>query len=164
MTFETIDVKQVAFLQLGSMALFMVAIGLALYIMLGLMDKMSEKRNFSLSFKSFLFSLVGIAVFMYLFYWVDDIAADESRSNAKALISNIEQKYDVDEVQLKAFDTVTNPHQTSSQKVNVTVDGTTYMFYLTQDKNTWEPTLEDPPVPGGSDTKSSITADDLLKK
>lgn len=164
MTFETIDMNQAGFLQLGSMASLMASAICGLYIGLGLVDKMSAKRVFHLSFKSFLLSLVGVAVFVSLFYWLDDIAVDIGQSNAKALVSNIEQKYDVDEVQLRAFDTVTDPYQTSSQKVNVKVDGNTYLFYLTQDRNTWEPTLTDPPVNGGNNTNTSLTAEDLLKK
>ena len=166
MTFETIEINKILFLTVSSMAFLLLATLCGIYIGLGLIDKMSDKKyqQFYLTFKTFLLSLVGIAVFMSLFYWVGDIGEDTNRSNTKALVSNIEQKYDVDEVQLKAFDTVTRPHQTSSQKVNVKVDGTTYMFYLTQDRNTWEPTLADPPVPGGSNTKPSITANELLKK
>ena len=70
----------------------------------------------------------------------------------------------MDKVELNEYGAYNSPTKTDKQKIYVVVDGTTYMFYLTQDRNTWEPTLEDPPVPGGSNTNPSITADDLLKK
>ena len=152
MTFETIEITKSFFLMGAIIATLLVAFVLIMNFV------------FSVNFVSFLFFLVGILIFLPLFYWSTIASGDVGRSNAKALVSNIEQKYDVDEVQLRAFDTVTRPNQTSIQKVNVKVDGTTYMFYLTQDRNTWEPTLEDPPVPGGSNAKPSITADGLLKK
>lgn len=84
-------------------------------------------------------------------------------SNREALVSNIEQKYDVDEVVLSGVDVSTQSDRASAQPVNIVVDGSTYTFHLTQDKNTWEPTLTNPPASGGSSTTEHLSAEDLLK-
>lgn len=88
---------------------------------------------------------------------------DTEKSNEAALISNIEQKYDVDDVLLDAPDANVNEEDTRAQNVSVVVDSNVYTFLLTQDINTWEPTLINLPVPGGSSDTMNLSADDLLK-
>lgn len=84
--------------------------------------------------------------------------------NRAALVHNIQEKYEVDEVKLQAYDVITYPTSTNEQKVHVIVDGDAYMFYLSQDKNTWEPTLIDPPINGGNTQDSPpLKAKDILK-
>lgn len=86
-----------------------------------------------------------------------------STDNRAALISNIQQKYDVDEVKLEVYETQTRPETVENQKIHVIVDEELYMFYLSQDKNTWEPTLSDPPTNGGNPSASPLKAENLLK-
>ncbi|MBC9706043.1 MAG: hypothetical protein H9W81_13925 [Enterococcus sp.] len=84
--------------------------------------------------------------------------------NEEALISNIQHKYDVDEVKLEAYGEYTRPEDVDEQKIHVVVEGETYMFYLSQDRQTWEPTLLDPPVNGGNQQNvSPLKASELLK-
>lgn len=90
-------------------------------------------------------------------------AGEIENDNKAALISNVEQKYEVDDIRLEAFGTVTYPEIIKEQKIHVTVDGETYLFYLTQNKETWEPTLSDPPINGGNPMDSPLKAEDLLK-
>lgn len=85
------------------------------------------------------------------------------KSNNAALVSNLQQKYDVDEVLLEDLDTKVVSEKEGKQKINVVSDGVTYTFLLTQDKNTWEPTLSNPAIPGGSAKETNVSAEDLLK-
>ena len=91
-------------------------------------------------------------------------ASDRVDQNKEALISNIEQKYNVDGVKLEAYSVKTYPYVDDEQKIHLVVDGETYLFYLTQDSQTWEPTIIDHPINGGSVNSGSLTAEDLLKK
>lgn len=62
-------------------------------------------------------------------------------ANAQAFENNVKQKYAVDEVYIEYNEnhvTVENPEV---QSVYVSKDGSTYEFYVTQNKTTWEPTL-----------------------
>lgn len=85
------------------------------------------------------------------------------KSNESALVHNIEQKYDVDLVLLDAPEVDVNADDLDPQNVSVVVDSVSYTFLLTQDENTWEPTLINPSIPGGSSETVSLSADDLLK-
>lgn len=87
-----------------------------------------------------------------------------SPQNDAALISNLNQKYDVDEIKLDAYDTYTLSNMVQDQKIHVAVDGNTYMFYLSQNQETWEPTLIDPPINGGNaQDMPVIKVEDILK-
>lgn len=108
-------------------------------------------------------SMIWVIVIGAVTYCVGSIGAESRASNDRALVSNIQQKYDVDEVLLKNGDVITHPKDTDSQPVNIVVDDVTYLFYLTQDDDTWEPTLTNPPLNGGSSEVVNVSADDLLK-
>lgn len=83
--------------------------------------------------------------------------------NNEALLSNIQEKYDVDEVLLEYRGTETKSVYIKDQQVHVLVDGQVYAFDLEQDKETWEPTLLDPAINGGSDEEKNLSAEELLR-
>lgn len=85
------------------------------------------------------------------------------KSNEAALVHNIEQKYDVDLVLLDAPEVDVKADDVGAQNVSVVVDSVSYTFLLTQDENTWEPTLINPSIPGGSSEVVNQSAEDLLK-
>lgn len=90
--------------------------------------------------------------------------ADVESNNEKSLVTNVQTKYDVDEVILHGIDVSVDAEQEDAQNVIVKVDDKTYTFHLTQDRETWEPTLTNPPVPGGSSDTTNLSAEDLLKQ
>lgn len=84
-------------------------------------------------------------------------------ANEKAMVSNIQKKYDVDEVLLEHRGKEITPELTSGEQVYVVVDGITYEFDFEQNPDTWEPTLLDPPVTGGSSEEKTLSAEDLMR-
>lgn len=86
------------------------------------------------------------------------------KTNAAILVSNIEQKYEVDDVLLDAPEANTEAENANPQNVSVVVDGSLYTFLLTQDDNTWEPTLINIPIDDESSEKVNLSAQDILKK
>lgn len=103
--------------------------------------------------------VMGIVSFSAFLFATNRVA-----QNNEALISNIEQKYNVDEVKLASYGVITDPHIDYEQKIHLVVDDETYLFYLKQDRQTWEPTIVDPPINGGSENSGLLTAEDILKK
>lgn len=77
--------------------------------------------------------------------------------------ANIQQKYDVDEVLMEFQGETVSIRSEESQNLYVRIDDKTYLFNLTQDDTTWEPTLADPPINGGMDVTKTVSAEDLLK-
>lgn len=67
--------------------------------------------------------------------------AEVRNEQEKSLISNIEQKYDVDEVLLEYGNDITEPGRLEKGHVSVRVDDKVYTFGLEQDPKTHEPTL-----------------------
>lgn len=84
-------------------------------------------------------------------------------SNREILASNILKKYSVDEVVLDDETAWIDPNEVERQDIHVVVEGKTYVFVLTQDPETWEPKLSDPPIPGGISPSTALSAEDLLK-
>lgn len=91
------------------------------------------------------------------------IRDDAITGNRDAFMANIQQKYDVDEVLLEYRGVKTSPILTKDQQVHVSVDGQVYAFDLEQNPETWEPTLLDPAVSGGSVKEKNLSADELLR-
>lgn len=110
------------------------------------------------------FVVLGIGAFLLVFSFVSmSHNSNMWDKNDEALVSNIEKKYDVDEVVLSSVDVGVVAEKEKPQNVNVVVDGKTYAFYLSQDKDTWEPTLTNPAIPGGSSETETLSAEDLLR-
>lgn len=110
------------------------------------------------------FVVLGIGAFLLVFSFVSmSHNSNMWDKNDEALVSNIEKKYDVDEVVLSSVDVGVVAEKEKPQNVNVVVDGKTYTFYLSQNKDTWEPTLTNPAIPGGSSEIETLSAEDLLR-
>lgn len=89
---------------------------------------------------------------------------DTVKEQSKTIVeSNVKKKYNVDEIRFEAVSVKTKAEKTSEQEVQVVVDGKSYIFHMTQDPETWEPTLTDPPALGGSAKTAELSAEDLLK-
>lgn len=108
-----------------------------------------------------IFSSVVLA-FVALFTVVT-ITGNVTKANDDALVSNIQQKYDVDEVLLEHRGSYIVSESLVNQTVHVSVDGQIYAFDLEQNKDTWEPTLLNPAINGGSAEVKSLSAEDLLR-
>lgn len=88
--------------------------------------------------------------------------------NGEAFVSNLKQKYEISEV-TKIGD-LTSPSaylgfaEMEGETIEIkTTDGTRMLFLVSVDKQTFEPTLENPPVVGGSSMDKVPSAKDLLK-
>lgn len=119
---------------------------------------MAASQKFSIGLLTLTFVFSGfVAIGSY------NMGTQEVRKNDKDLISNIQKKYEVDEVLVEYRGNITNPTATEYQQVHVSVNGKVYAFDLEQNENTWEPTLLDPAVSGGSAKGENISAEELLK-
>lgn len=72
-------------------------------------------------------------------------------SNKQAFENNLKQKYGIEKVYLSFDGKSVSPTATEVQSVFVKIDGAIHEFYVSQDQNTWEPTLT--PVDSGEEIK-----------
>lgn len=156
MTFQEMNIDSV-FLA-NSFFFFLVIIsvisGLATYVLLAIGD---IKGKYILIPGS-----ITIAAWILTLFVLGHV--DTTRDQSKSILeSNVKTKYDVDEIRFETSNGKTKATKTSEQEVQVVVDNKRYIFHLTQDPETWEPTLSDPPIPGGNSPSTALSAEDLLK-
>lgn len=94
--------------------------------------------------KNFVYAVFSILGIVGVIAAVSFQVNDNKTHNREALIANIEQKYDVDEVLLEYGDYVTQPTKLEKNHVSVRIDDKVYTFGLEQDAKTFEPKLTRP--------------------
>lgn len=107
--------------------------------------------------------IASVAVAAVSLFSTVNISGNVTKENDEALVSNIQQKYDVDEVLIEHRGSYTIAEELKNQTVHVVVDGQVYAFDLEQNQDTWEPTLLNPAINGGSTEADTLTAEELLR-
>lgn len=142
-------------MMLGVAGIIVVSLALGIFVLFFLSEKGVRDR---------IAGLIAVSVTALVFMSGSYMSHTQNLQREADFRMNIQQKYDVDEVLMEFQNDYVRIHQDESQKIYVLVDDKTYLFNLTQNKKTWEPTLSDPPINGGMDVTATLSADDLLKK
>lgn len=86
------------------------------------------------------------------------------QTNPENLEGNIKQKYEIESIDLTSDAYEVSPLSPDSQIVKVELlDGTDALFVLTQNTDTWEPTLDNLPTNSGEPGTADISVQDITK-